>query len=1175
MTLTPKIIGPDGVARENFIFTTTISQRFFQGTIDASTVDMQISVRGEPFTSNPDLIVFEGESFAIPNSSVFPDGLDLAPGLNVIEVRAISFSGAVSPAARMEVTLVQESGVDYIPPPPTNITMERYDEEVEIRVQMPSDNRVRGVNFYASQFSGGGATGYQRINLDLVRDTFTQEETTTIHSLEVDSAIATNPDGTPAADPLYVQLRETQTKGGDTIEKLEDVTLTEELAAAITYNEQENLLKTDFLDVFEVAETVTNIRTSVTIDSVTQAVFARFRHNRINGPTSQPSTVAIGEFASTPMTEPLYYVVTAVAFDDSTQIETESAYSIEVFGNPVTVSLQVGAFPVVSRSDITQITISNILRTNPTQALQPGSVIRDTVIDPDASEQERVRFIVDFLHRAQSFDSLLRVDGIDANGNPIPVQDSAYKQALQRAFGNISVTQTQSIIDAAFEQLAAQVGVSRRPGIRSRGLETFFTTTRPKQTIQIPLGTRVAVGGTLFGTTQAASIPLESAASYFNPTTGLFTIDVSIRADDPGTQGNVARGQIRTLLDPIGGLQVVNPGPTFGGRNVETNLELATRARNALASVDSGTEAGYRQTMADIPGVEQAVVVTSGNTLMQRDFDTAAGKHVGGKVDIYVRGEALATVTDTFAFSFEIANNVQFKVLGNPTELKFEALDDTLSVDNPIAEMLDFSDAGLGLRNATRGALYDLTDVQILDYKTIQLSNAVPQPVVTALSDVILGDYRYVVSRKFVLPRQPVREVLAVTGAVTGVLDEDNYRVFQTDSPLLDGRSTEAQTYVQIDEVNGQPTGEFISIEDEQHVIIGEFPESLFYLGANILTIKVYNESRTVLFRGPFDPSGISDYTILPGSQTTPAQIKRVEGGAILSGQRISIDYSHDENFVVEYTINLAVRSAQEIIDEDKHATADVLIKETIPVPVDRTATVIKEAGELTSTVDRGVRSNLAAFYSVLSLGTSVRQSDEVAEIERTNGVSYVEIPFTKLARQPGSSVLREPLTTAQNADLEYLSSLSSETVLVWLIKDALNAATTTGGGDETEFREVTQDDLAMELQVAALSAIGAGPGRAYIIGDAGASIPGYTDDATLVAEFPTATAQERNEVRRDRTANRVVISLAVGDSPTNHEYTATYVVGESNAGVKNLDAFDIEYFTLGATNLTIDEDQQ
>jgi len=1176
MSLTPKILGPDGIARENSIFTTTLPQRFFQGTVDASTVDMQISVRGEAFTSNPDLIIFEGESFQIPNPSVYPEGLELAPGLNVIEVRAVSFSGAVSPAARVEVTLVQEADVSFIPDPPTNITVERFDEEIEISVQMPTDARVRGINFYASEFSGGGAIGYQRINLDLVQDTVVVEETDTLHTLEVDSSIATNPDGTPAADPLYVQLRETQTKGGDTIERLEDVTLTDELAAAITYNEQENLLKTDFLDVFEVPETVQNIRTSVSVASVTQVVFAKFRHNRTAGPSSTPPTVAVGVFASTPISDPLYYVVKAVAFDESTQIESESAFSIEVFGNPVTVNLQVGAFPVVSRSDITQQTITSILRTNPTQALAPGAVIRDTVVDPSSSEAERVRFIVDFLHRAQSFDSLLRVDGIDANGDSIAVQNSAYKQALQRAFGNISTQQTQAIIDAAFEQEAARVGESRRPGIYSRGLLTFFTSRRPKQTIQIPLGTRAAIGGVFFSTTQSASMPLDSVASFFNPVTGLFSLDVPIRADEVGTQGNVARGQIRTLVDQVGGLQVVNPGPTFGGRGVETNLQLATRARNAVAGSDTGTEAGYRQTLANIPGVEQAKVVTSGNTLMQRDFDPASGRHVGGKVDVYTRGDVLATVTDTFAFTFEIAYNIQFKLFGNPAELKFEAMDPTLSVDNPIAEMLDFPDAGLGLRNASQSAAYDLTDVQILDYKTIQLSDAVPQPVITALSDVVLGDYRYVVSRKFVLPRQPTREVLSVTGAVTGVLDEDNYRFFKTESPLLDGLSTESQSYLQIDEVNGQPTGEVIPVEDEVHVIIGEFPESLFNLGANVLTVKVYNEDRTVLFRGPFDPSGISDYTIIPGSQTTPVKIKRVESGAILSGQRLSVDYSHDENFVVEYTINLAVRTAQDAVDAQKHATADILIKEAIPVLVDRTATVIKESEAATSTVDRSIRSNLKVFYEGLSLGDSVRQSDEAAEINRSVGVAYVTVPFTKLARQPGSAVLRESLTTAQNADITYLSEYSTESVLVWLIEEELNAATTTGGGDATEFREVTQDDLAMDLQIVDLPSIGSGASRAYIIGDAGASIMGYTDDVTLEEEFPTATPQERNQVRRDRTANRVVISLAVGDSPTNYKYTVSYIVGSTNAGVKNLDAFDIEYFTLGNVNLTIvDEKDQ
>jgi len=56
------------------------------------------------------------------------------------------------------------------------------------------------------------------------------QETTGIGSLQIDNPIATNPDGTPAADPLYVKIRETQTSSADVIENLEDITLTPEPA---------------------------------------------------------------------------------------------------------------------------------------------------------------------------------------------------------------------------------------------------------------------------------------------------------------------------------------------------------------------------------------------------------------------------------------------------------------------------------------------------------------------------------------------------------------------------------------------------------------------------------------------------------------------------------------------------------------------------------------------------------------------------------------------------------------------------------------------------------------------------------------------------------------------------------------------------------------------------------
>lgn len=1178
MASTPKVFAPDGVLREEFIFSTTLPSRFFFGTIDDDTVDMQISVRGGPFVTNPDLIVFEGTSFTVPNPSVFPDGFDLAPGLNVIEIRSISTSGAVSSAARIEARLIQESDVGFIPSPPTNITVERLNNAVNIQAEKEDDDRIQGFNFYASRTSGGGVDGYRRVNLQLVMDTFSLEETQSLAVFDQDSAIATNPDGTPAADPLFLQLEETQTKGGDIIQNLEDVTLTEEEAAAITFDEQENLLKTDYVRRFEIPETVTTVRTSVTVDSVVTKDFLQFTHSRTAGTASQPPTVPIGEFTATPISEPLFYVVTAVAFDEDTQTETESPFSAEVFGNPVTVSLNLGAFPVVSQSDIRTSTISGILRTNPQVALQPGAVIRDTVVDPSAAEAERVRFIVDFLHRAQSFDTLIQIDGVDANGDPIQVQNSAYKQALQRAFGDISTEQTQAIIDAAFEQLAAEHGITRRPGIRARGLVTFFTQIRPTATIPIPAGSRVAAGGTLFATTTATSIPLEDAASFFNPTTGLYSIDVPIQAQDSGEGGNVATGQIRTILDPVPGMQVVNPGATFGGQDIETNLQLAVRGKNALASVDSGTEAGYRQTIANVPGIEQAVLVTPGNDLMQRDFDTDFQKHVGGKVDIYTRGQALATVTDTFAFSFETANNVQFVLIGNPVTLTFQAQDPTLSTDNPIAEMLDFPDAGLGLRNASEGVDFSLTGVEIIDYRTIRLSTDVVQPTVD-FGDVVLGDYRYVVSKKFVLPRQPVREVLSVTGAVSGELDSDNFRVFKTDDPLLNGGSVRAQTFVQIDQVNGTPTGEFVQVTGEEHVVIGEFDEPVNNLGANLLTVAVFNEDRTVEYRGPFDPSGVSDYTIIPGSQTTPLAIRRVVGGSILSGERLSIDYAHDENFVVEYTINLAVTTAQDEVDQMKHITADALVKETIPVPVDITATVVKETGFQTSSVDRAIRTNLDAFFSGLSLGQSVRQSDVIAEMERADGVSFIEVPVTKLARSAGACVIREPLVTDQNSDITFLpgntpTPISTDTVLVWLIEDELNSATETGGGPETAFRTVTQDDSTLTLQVADPLSLGSAPNQAFIIGDDGLVIPGFSDDNTLEVEFPTASPEEVAQVRLERTQNRVMISLSVGDSPTNHSYTVTYTVSETNEGAKNLDAFDIEFFQTGNLNFTFDEDR-
>lgn len=1178
MVATPQIIGPDGTARDNTVFSTTIPNRFFRGTIDQGTVDMQISIRGGAFTSDPDLIVFEGDQFFFPNPAAFPEGLELTQGKNLIRVRSVGFNGSVSDSATLEVTLVQQSDIGLIGQTPTNISIEQLDDSVTLQVEGVSDPTFVGINFYAARFQGGGDSGYQLISLNTVSDAITVEEEQLLRGIDVTNTIATNPDGTPAADPLFLKIKETQTRSPDVIEKLEDVPLTPELAASITEQEQDNLVKTDFVQTFEVPEVVNRIRTVVNVSSVVERQFYLFNHNRIFGPANTPPTVAVNEFRSLSNREPLYYVATAVYYDPELQLEIESPFSIEVAGRPVTIQDTVGTFPSPSRIQIVEDVISSLRRTQPTANVAPGGVLRDTFIDPFSDEASRLRFLVDFLYRSQSFDTLLQIDGIEPNGESTPVSRSPYKQGLQRVFDLSNPDDVQVIIDTTFEQLASRQSVFRRPGVRARGLVTFFTSNRPSQSLFIGLGTRVASGGVTFVTTSDALIPLSDLGSFFNPVTGLYSVDVTVQAEQTGTQGNLSPGQIRTILSVLPGLSVTNRARTFGGLGRDSNLRLSERARSAPASVDSGTEQGIRQVVADVAGVEQALVVSAGDPLMQRDYDPEANRNVGGKADVWIRGVSLGQVTDNFAFTFEVANDVQFGIVGNPNQLVFRSKDKTLSPENPLSEMIDRQDLGLGFRNATSGQFFDLTDVRVLDYRTIQLSSAVFQPPFT-FGDVLLGDYRYQTTTTFTFTRQPVNTVVSVTGQISGPLPEESFQLINPDDPLQNGRSTEAQSFLRITPVDGVPSGAMLTVQNEQRIMIGQFDEFLGNLGVNPLTVRVFNVSRTVEYRGPDDPSGFSDYSIVPGSATRALAIRRTENSQIQSGQRVLVDYEHAENFSVAYDVNFVVSTTQDAVEQIEGVTYDILVKEAVAVPVDVTATVIYQQGAVQSTVDRTVRTNLATFINSLNQGGSIRQSDIISVIDNSAGVSFVQTPLVKLLRGAGSRVVREPLLTTSGNDVTLLLGgngikLTTDTVQTFLINGSLDNATINGGGNDTNFRGVFEGDRPLDLITTDFFAISQSPGQAYIIGNQGLSIPGFSDDDTLTGQFPTlVTDADIRAKRRELTANRVVVSLGVDDRPQLHQYTVTYTVSFVEQGVRNLLASQLEYFVPGDFILTFEED--
>mgnify|MGYP002877710333 CR=1 FL=1 len=1149
----PKTLGPDGTLRDTVVFSTTVATRFFEGTVPSDAVEVQVSINGSGFSSDDTLIQWGDGTWVVPNPEYDPDGLLLLEGTNSIGVRAILPSGTVTPPTTTQVRLTTDADLGVVASVPTNISVVQENNSVTVRSEEVTGTGFQGMNFYASQFAGGGITGYTRLNVNRVTESRIVQETEQFATQKTNLPVKVDANGDPVVDPLYFRVLGQQ----------ED--------------ENQVVLQSDFSERYEVPETARTIQMNLTLDQVRDVTVYEFKHSRQNGPTSTPATVRVSSFTNLNVDLPLYYVVTAVFFDSSRNIEYESSFSPEVVGLPELVTTAIASIPTVSRQDIVKEFITGIFRSNPQVRVEAGSVLRDTVIDPFSSESERLRFLLDFYQRARTPTLLLQVDDPTGSGTSTPVNQSSYKLGLKGALYITSDAEVQGLINSAFDAYASNFGVRRRSGTAAAGEVLFLTTSRPTSSIVIPLGTLVSGGTTSFATTREATVPFNNVASFFNPISGTYQISVPVQATTTGSQTNVGVGQIKSVTSSLStSLRVTNLAAMSGGRDSESNLALTARVQNRLASVDSGTERGYLQTAADVPGVVRANVITAGDDLMQRDLN-AAGEHKGGKVDIWVQGENVATVTDTFAFTFDVSQDVQFEVL-SITDLTFRALDSTLSQSSPIVEVLNDASVGYEFRNASTGAVFDLTGVTVLTYNTIQLSTSVAQPAVD-LTDVVLGSYRKQTGTTFILPRQPVTEITSVVGTVSGTLPADSYLLVRPEAPLDTGRSALASDFLQINGYTDSagttvPSGASIAVTDEAHVLIGQYPEFVDSLGANYLTIVVKSADGLTTYKGPNDPSGAPDYQITLGSPTAAVSITRSSASTIPNGSSVLVSYEHDENFTVTYTTNLIVSLTQDAVDANKHATADVIVKEALAAPLDIEATVVLARGRDSGTVDTALRTNLSNFFANLRLGDAVRQSDIIDVIERTRGVSYVLVPLTKMVRAQGGTVVRESLSTDTVSESILMTGLTSNDASVYLLANELTAATVDGGGAVGDFKAVFQDDAEMELLLASatLSTLGSASGLAYIIGSEGKAISGYSDDATLEAGgYSTDAAKKARRV--ETTANRVLVSTETGDSPTSHKYAATYVVG-GDKGAKNIDPGAAEYCEEGTFTFTYDEER-
>ena len=858
-------------------------------------------------------------------------------------------------------------------------------------------------------------------------------------------------------------------------------------------------------------DTSGNITATYIVERNSNDYYYSYTHNR--------NTQILG---NKPLSEPNYYVATAVAFDPVLLQEVESPYSSELGASPLLLDTAIADLPARTTLDVQQSYIQEILQTDDTIDVKPGTITRDIHINPPSDEFARLYVIQDFMHRSQSFLTLMALDDANNDGISDPVTTSTYKLKLQAALliPSGQETQVQQLIDDAFTKLAGNVHITRKAAQQAIGQALFYTRTTPTRDSTISAGGIIetisdeTTSPVLFTVLTDFTLYVADLANYYNPSTERYEITLDIQAVNAGVNGNVDADTIQLIVSGIDAVfGVTNPNPTEFGQDDETNAELAARAILAFVSVDAGTQGGYLATALGTPLVQRAKIISAGEKLMQRDIDPLRLVHINGKVDIYIQGELETTYTDTFGFLYSKVTNEPV-LIESVLFYQFETLNTEITIDQPIYDVIE-------IKNVTKSANYDLTGFKVSgDGNVIDIDEtlAINRAIGLAPTDIILMSYRFRKATAYVFLHQPVDLIVSIIGENSGVLTSANYELQKVQDPLAYGNSTSATDQMSLIYANGIPVGGVTQVNNELHVLIAQDPVQLNFYGSDNSTIQVTDTTQAITYVRDID------YTVIPGSMNILTQIERTLNSSIPSGASILVNYEAGENFTVSYNANSLLQNVQTRVNTMKHLTADVLVKGAQKTFIDFNLTIFLTQGSDQTSTDVKVRTAVAKLLASKLIGEPVYQSDIVKVIEGVVGVDYIILPFAKMVRANGSIVIREVLNTQWTIyQTSFVTSYKSVQTLSW--------ATTENGGPETAFRGVFENDIQLEM-VATAAEVAVGKGRWYISAD-----------------------------------GHVYISSMFGDI-TASTVTVTYIV-EKATGSRDIDFCEIEYGAVGTMVIT------
>lgn len=832
-----------------------------------------------------------------------------------------------------------------------------------------------------------------------------------------------------------------------------------------------------------------------------------------------------------------YFVATTSVYDPTLDTVVESPYSPEVSSRFITFSAVFNEIPVRNRDQIVVTLMQRIYGRNRYANQMASSVYKD-LLDPISEEFSDYYIIQDFLSSAESIKGLIQFDDENGDGVSDPVETSTKKTRLRLALKLTNADAVQDLIDSYFEKKASNFNVERLEPTHSKGKVIYYAFDIPQEGLSIQDGSLVATGPG-FGNSNSPVqyrvvgsrfIPFNSKEAFFNTLEQRYEIEADIIATTFGSLANVKAGAItHSVSGADTRFRVENTSPTTGGTDRENNLSLANRTQLAIAGTDSGTVGGYLLKALSVPGVRSARVEAAGDPLMRRDIDPNTGRHIGGKVDIYVQSEYLGEKQDIIAFSYAgptgEGNEENFFV-EDALNFRIRTNNSNVTSSTPIFELVK-------VFNVTRGENYDISGavVGIGDGDTVQLNqNTTNLSIGMATLDVIEVDYRYRGSNIYVLDHQPVERVVSVTGDIDGTLPPESYELVKLEDPLKNGGSTIARDGVAINFFNGYPTESTRNVEGEPHIFLSTKPIKIARKGVDIDSIVVSSDEEGVDI---YDKD--VDFTIGKGGQADYTYLTLQPFSKIRSGSTVYVSYSHSQNLSIVYTVNEALSQVQREVEKSQHATADVVVKGAVQNEVDISLQVIRRKGYSETETVSNIRTRLGNYVNNLHVGHPLMLDDVISLVKNIEEVKTLVLPVTRMMKKNDSFI---PQDYVGFADFRVFTENASKGVTSYLSVDpVLNYGTLDNGGPSNKFRAIYEGGKALVMAESMLEVSGA-LGRGYILSD-----------------------------------GRILVSTTDGAPPQGKEYKVsyyTYVAPESEYA-SDITVGKIENLVVGSGSITID----